>query len=83
MVLCESGLIGSDESEVLKRVNSIRGDFVHNIFRIVEIDDKDQAFDLVKDCQDLLRVIGNLLHEQVTYDSEIYDIIIQNTDESS
>ncbi|MFC6723378.1 hypothetical protein ACFQE1_03005 [Halobium palmae] len=82
-VLSESGLLDNTESEVLKRVNSIRGDFVHDFFQILEIDDKDRALDLVKDCQVLLNVISDLLHEHIEYDSDIYHLVTQNNDESN
>ncbi|WP_459192103.1 hypothetical protein [Halosimplex sp. J119] len=77
-VLSESDIIDSNETEILNRVNSIRGDFVHNIFQILEIENKEEVLDLVEDCEVLLELVGDLLHEHVEYDSEVYDIIVKD-----
>jgi hypothetical protein len=82
-VLSESKIIDSNETEILNRINSIRGDFVHNLFQILEIETEEEALNLVKDCQVLLELVGDLLHEHVEYDSEVYDIIVNGDNESS
>lgn len=80
-VLSESGLLDSTESDILKRVNNIRGDFVHNIFRILEVNTQDRALELVNDCQALRGVVSDLLHDNVEYEPDIYDIFLHENDD--
>jgi len=82
-VLRESEIIDSAEAEILKRVNSIRGDFVHNIFRVIEIENEEEALNLVDDCLVLLELINDLLHEHVEYSPEAYDLYLEDDNESS
>lgn len=81
-VLSESGLLDSTESDILKRVNSIRGDFVHNIFTILEVNTQDRALELVNDCQVLREVISGLLHDNVEYEPDIYDMFLHENNNS-
>lgn len=77
-VLKESGIINDNEEKVLTRVKSIRGDLVHNVFQILKIDNKNEAVDLVEDCQFLLEKLSDLLHEYVEYTPEVYNVVVND-----
>lgn len=79
-VLNNSGFLNGVEGKALKDVNNIRGDFVHNSFGLVGINEKEVILDMVKDCQLLLEGVGDLLHEYVEYESEFYELFNRKLD---
>lgn len=79
-ILEDSEFLNEPERKALKDVNETRGDFVHDSFGLVGINEKQPVLEMVNDCQLLLEGVSDLLHEYTEYDSDFYEVFERKSD---